>query len=58
MRISPYDAQNRRQTTFALVEVVPEVDEDDPDIELDWDQIRVDTYRRQGAGGQHVNKTD
>ena len=58
MRISPYDAQNRRQTTFALVEVVPEVDEDDPDIELDWDEIRVDTYRSQGAGGQHVNKTD
>ena len=58
VRISPYDAQNRRQTTFALVEVVPEVDEDDPDIELDWDQIRVDTYRSQGAGGQHVNKTD
>jgi peptide chain release factor 2 len=58
VRISPYDAQNRRQTTFALVEVVPEVDEDDPDIELDWDEIRVDTYRSQGAGGQHVNKTD
>ncbi len=58
VRISPYDAQNRRQTTFALVEVVPEVEEDDPDIELDWDQIRVDTYRSQGAGGQHVNKTD
>jgi peptide chain release factor 2 len=58
VRISPFDAQNRRQTTFALVEVVPEVEEDDPDIELDWDQIRVDTYRSQGAGGQHVNKTD
>jgi peptide chain release factor 2 len=58
VRISPYDAQKRRQTTFALVEVVPEVEEDDPDIELDWDQIRVDTYRSQGAGGQHVNKTD
>jgi len=58
VRISPYDAQKRRQTTFALVEVVPEVEEDDPDIELDWDEIRVDTYRSQGAGGQHVNKTD
>ena len=57
VRISPFDAQNRRQTTFALVEVMPEPDEDVP-IELDWDEIRVDTYRSQGAGGQHVNKTD
>jgi len=57
VRISPFDAQKRRQTTFALVEVLPEVD-DDIEIELDWDQIRVDTYRSQGAGGQHVNKTD
>jgi peptide chain release factor 2 len=57
VRISPFDAQKRRQTTFALVEVLPEV-EDDVEVELDWDQIRVDTYRSQGAGGQHVNKTD
>jgi peptide chain release factor 2 len=57
VRISPFDAQNRRQTTFALVEVMPEPDEDIP-IELDWDEIRVDTFRSQGAGGQHVNKTD
>jgi len=57
VRISPFDSQKRRQTTFALVEVLPEV-EDDIEIELDWDQIRVDTYRSQGAGGQHVNKTD
>jgi peptide chain release factor 2 len=57
VRISPFDAQKRRQTTFALVEVLPEVD-DDVEIELDWDQIRVDTFRSQGAGGQHVNKTD
>ncbi|CAN5552257.1 hypothetical protein BH20CHL7_BH20CHL7_07640 [soil metagenome] len=57
VRISPFDSQKRRQTTFALVEVLPEVD-DDIEIELDWDQIRVDTYRAQGAGGQHVNKTD
>jgi peptide chain release factor 2 len=58
VRISPYDAQKRRQTTFALVEVLPEVDDDVIEIELDWDEIRVDTYRSQGAGGQHVNKTD
>jgi peptide chain release factor 2 len=57
VRISPFDAQKRRQTTFALIEVLPEV-EDDAEIELDWDEIRVDTYRSQGAGGQHVNKTD
>jgi peptide chain release factor 2 len=57
VRISPFDSQKRRQTTFALVEVLPEVD-DDVEIELDWDEIRVDTYRSQGAGGQHVNKTD
>jgi peptide chain release factor 2 len=58
VRISPFDAQNRRQTTFALVEVLPEVEADDTDVELDWDEIRVDTFRSQGAGGQHVNKTD
>ena len=58
VRISPYDSQKRRQTTFALVEVLPEVDDDVVEIELDWDQIRVDTFRSQGAGGQHVNKTD
>jgi peptide chain release factor 2 len=58
VRISPFDSQKRRQTTFALVEVLPQVDEDIPEIELNWDEIRVDTYRSQGAGGQHVNKTD
>jgi peptide chain release factor 2 len=57
VRISPYDAQKRRQTTFALIEVLPEA-EDDIEIELNWDEIRVDTFRSQGAGGQHVNKTD
>ena len=57
VRISPYDSQKRRQTTFALIEVLPEVD-DDVEIELNWDEIRVDTFRSQGAGGQHVNKTD
>jgi peptide chain release factor 2 len=58
VRISPFDSQNRRQTTFALLEVLPEVEADDSEIELNWDEIRVDTFRAQGAGGQHVNKTD
>jgi peptide chain release factor 2 len=57
VRISPYDAQKRRQTTFALVEVMPEADEDVA-IELNWDEIRVDTFRSSGAGGQHVQKTE
>jgi len=57
VRISPFDSQKRRQTTFALVEVLPEAD-DDIEIELNWDESRVDTFRSQGAGGQHVNKTD
>ena len=57
VRISPFDSQKRRHTTFALVEVLPEV-ESDVEVELNWDEIRVDTYRSTGAGGQHVNKTD
>ena len=57
VRISPFDSQKRRQTTFALIELLPEA-EDDVEIELNWDLIRVDTFRAQGAGGQHVNKTD
>lgn len=57
VRISPYDAQARRQTSFVAVEVMPEFDEDTP-IEIDMNEVRVDTYRAGGAGGQHVNKTD
>ncbi len=57
VRISPFDSQKRRHTTFALVEVLPEV-ENDVEVELNWDEIRIDTYRATGAGGQHVNKTD
>ena len=57
VRISPFDSQKRRHTTFALAEVLPEV-ESDLEAELNWDEIRMDTFRATGAGGQHVNKTD
>jgi peptide chain release factor 2 len=57
VRISPFDAQKRRHTAFAEVDVAPLTD-DDVDIELDDEDLRVDTYRASGAGGQHVNKTD
>src|SRR3954452_7372674 len=57
VRISPFDAQSRRQTAFASVEVAPVLDEA-PDIEIRDDDLQVDTYRASGAGGQHVNKTD
>jgi peptide chain release factor 2 len=57
VRISPFDANARRQTSFASVFVYPEI-EDDIEIEINDDDLRVDTYRSSGAGGQHVNKTD
>ncbi len=57
VRISPFDAQSRRHTAFAQVDVAPLVD-DAVEIDLDEDDVRVDTYRASGAGGQHVNKTD
>jgi peptide chain release factor 2 len=57
VRISPFDNQGRRQTSFAGVEVVPVVEQSD-DLELNWEEIRVDVYRSSGPGGQGVNTTD
>jgi peptide chain release factor 2 len=57
VRISPFDANSRRHTSFAGVDVVPDLGED-ADVEINEEELRIDTYRSQGAGGQHVNTTD
>ncbi len=57
VRISPFDANARRQTSFASLEVMPEI-ENDTSVKITPDELRVDTYRSGGAGGQHINKTD
>ena len=57
MRISPFDFQKRRQTSFALVDPTPQV-EDDAEIEIRPEELKIDTYRATGAGGQNVNKTE
>ena len=56
VRVSPFDSSGRRHTSFASCDVMPEID-DDIDIEINNDDLRIDTYRASGAGGQHVNKT-
>ena len=57
VRISPFDSSGRRHTSFASIEVMPEIS-DDSELEIKPDELRIDTYRSGGAGGQHVNKTD
>ncbi|MCW3488636.1 peptide chain release factor 2 [Dethiobacter alkaliphilus] len=58
VRISPFDAASRRHTSFASLDVLPEVEEGDSGIEISPDDLKIDTYRASGAGGQHVNTTD
>ncbi|WP_375221551.1 peptide chain release factor 2 [Symbiobacterium thermophilum] len=58
VRISPFDASGRRHTSFAAVEVMPEIEDDVDDIEIRPEDLRIDTFRSSGAGGQHVNKTE
>tara|TARA_B100000963_G_scaffold225587_1_gene196782 strand:- start:30 stop:1169 length:1140 start_codon:yes stop_codon:yes gene_type:complete len=58
VRISPFDSNKRRHTSFCSVDVIAEVEDDDIDMEIPEDDLRVDTYRSSGKGGQHVNKTD
>lgn len=58
VRISPFDAAGRRHTSFASLDVLPEAQDSDADIEVKSEDLKIDTYRSGGAGGQHVNKTD
>ncbi len=58
VRMSPFDTAHRRHTSFAAIDVVPLIEDDSNEIEISDDDIRIDTYRSSGAGGQHVNKTD
>ena len=56
VRISPFNAQGKRQTSFVSLDVMPDIEED-VDVEVNEDELRIDTYRSSGAGGQHINKT-
>lgn len=58
VRISPFDTSGRRHTSFASCDVMPEIEDDDAEIEIRTEDLKIDTYRSGGAGGQHVNTTD
>ena len=58
VRVSPFDAAGKRPTSFASVEVMPDIDDDSNDIEIRDEDIKVEAHRASGAGGQHINKTD
>ncbi|MGX7111969.1 peptide chain release factor 2 [Gemella cuniculi] len=58
VRISPFDPSGKRHTSFCSIDVIPEFSEDEIDIEINTEDLKIDTYRAQGAGGQHINTTD
>ena len=58
VRISPFDPSGKRHTSFASIDVIPEFNEDEINIEINNEDLKIDTYRAQGAGGQHINTTD
>jgi len=58
VRLSPFNANNKRQTSFAAVDIIPKIEHTTTDIKIDSKELKIDTFRASGAGGQHVNKTD